>query len=279
MNFLGRILTVFILIVSLLLMYVAISVYATHRNWKNDADQLKQQLDQARANNQELESKLQSLETTLTAEAEDLRRQAVKLESERTILLANNKALEDDLTQLQQKSRSDTAAVASTQQNNEKLTEEIETLRSQTRDHQQKRDDAFGAMIAATDELHQSKGKVDTLQERNVQLVAELGEKTALLRNSGIDPATDPTAGIPEVRGEVYATRRNSGNQLIEVSIGSDDGLKRGHTVEIFRGDRYLGRAEILSTEPDRAVGRILRRFQQGQIQEGDNVATKLRVG
>ena len=53
----------------------------------------------------------------------------------------------------------------------------------------------------------------------------------------------------------------------------------RGHTVEVFRGDRYLGRAEILKTEPDRAVGRILRQFQQGQIEEGDDVATRFRIG
>lgn len=279
MNFLGRILTVFILIVSLLLMYVALTVYATHRNWKDDADQLQRQLDQARATNAELESKLQSLDTTLKAEAEDLRRQAVKLESERTILLATNKSLQDDLTQQRQQTRSDTAAVASTQQNNEKLTAEVGQLRDQIRDHQQRRDDAFGAMVAATDELHQAKGDVDSLKERNVQLVADLGEKTTMLRDNGIDPEADPASVVPEVRGEVLATRRNAGNQLIEVSIGADDGLKPGQTVEVFRGDRYLGRAQILSTDPDKAVGRILRRFQQGQIQEGDNVATKLRVG
>jgi hypothetical protein len=66
---------------------------------------------------------------------------------------------------------------------------------------------------------------------------------------------------------------------MIELTVGADDGLKKGHTVEIFRGERYLGRAEVIRTEPDRAVARIIRKFQQGQIQEGDHVATKLRVG
>jgi hypothetical protein len=61
--------------------------------------------------------------------------------------------------------------------------------------------------------------------------------------------------------------------------VGADDGLKPRHTVEVFRGDRYLGRVEILRTEPDRAVGRILRQFQQGQIEEGDDVATRFRIG
>ena len=70
-----------------------------------------------------------------------------------------------------------------------------------------------------------------------------------------------------------------AGTQLIEISVGENDGIKPGHTVEVFRGERYLGRAEILRTEPDRAVGRVLRKFQKGQIQEDDDVATKLRVG
>lgn len=279
MSFLGKILTGLICIASLFMMWVSINVYATHKNWKAEAEKLKSNLSQATASNAELESRLQSLQTTLTAEAEDLRRQAVKLETERTTLLSLNNTLQNDLDQLRQKQRANTAAVASTQANNEKLTEEVASLRSMNLENQEKRDQAFRIMIAATDNLHQAKGRLDSLEERNVQLVAELGQKRVLLNENGINPDTDPESVVPQVRGQVFATRRNAGSQLIEVSIGSDDGLKPGHTVEVFRGDRYLGRAEILTTEPDRAVGRVIRRFQQGQIQEGDNVATKLRIG
>ena len=66
---------------------------------------------------------------------------------------------------------------------------------------------------------------------------------------------------------------------MIEITVGADDGLRKGHTVEIFRGQRYLGRAVIIRTEPDRAVARVIRKFQQGPIQENDDVATKLRIG
>jgi hypothetical protein len=84
---------------------------------------------------------------------------------------------------------------------------------------------------------------------------------------------------IPRVRGKVTRTRRADGNQFIEITIGADDGVRPGQTIEIFRGERYLGRAQIMKADPDRAVGRIIREFQQGQIQENDDVATKLRVG
>ena len=78
--------------------------------------------------------------------------------------------------------------------------------------------------------------------------------------------------------GIVSAVRRKGATQLIEVTIGADDGLQAGHTVEVFRGSKYLGRAEIISTSPDRAIGKLDRRFLRGQIQEGDRVATRLKL-
>jgi len=277
MNFFGKILTGLICIVSLFLMWVSIVVYATHKNWKEDATALQTQLDQTRTENTKLQSERQNLESQLKAEIEASQQEVRKLESERVALLGQNSTIQSELDQLRQKERANTAAVASTQSNNEKLTAEVEVLRKQIRENQQNRDEAYATMIEATDKLHQAQGEVSSLKERNIQLVGDLGTKTLLLNENGIDP--DPEAIVPRVRGEVFATRRSAGNQLIEVTIGADDGLKPGQTVEVYRGERYLGRVEILTTEPDRAVGRVLRRFQQGQIQEGDHVATRLRIG
>lgn len=279
MNFFGKILTGLICIVALFLMFVSIMVYATHKNWKADATALQTQLAQATTTNSQLQSERRSLESQLKAEIEAALQEVSKLESERVALLTQNSTIQSQLDQLRQKERANTAAVASTQANNETLTAEVEVLRKQIRENQQSRDEAFLTMVRATDDLHEAQGKVSSLKERNIQLVSDLGTKTSIIRANGIDPDTDPEAIVPRVRGEIFATRRSAGNQLIEVTIGADDGLKPGHTVEVYRGDRYLGRVEILTTEPDRAVGRVLRRFQQGQIQEGDHVATRLRIG
>jgi predicted nucleic acid-binding Zn-ribbon protein len=279
MNFFGKILTGLICIVALFLMFVSIMVYATHKNWKADATALQTQLAQATTTNSQLQSERRSLESQLKAEIEAALQEVSKLESERVALETQNSTIQSQLDQLRQKERANTAAVASTQANNETLTADVEVLRKQIREHQQSRDEAFLTMVRATDDLHEAQGKVSSLKERNIQLVSDLGTKTSIIRANGIDPDTDPEAIVPRVRGEVFATRRSAGNQLIEVTIGADDGLKPGHTVEVYRGDRYLGRIEILTTEPDRAVGRVLRKFQQGQIQEGDHVATKLRIG
>jgi len=65
---------------------------------------------------------------------------------------------------------------------------------------------------------------------------------------------------------------------LVEVTIGADDGLKVGNTLEVSRGAKYLGRIEIIQTSPDKSVGRVDRTFQQGQIQEKDRVATRIKL-
>ena len=83
---------------------------------------------------------------------------------------------------------------------------------------------------------------------------------------------------VPTVEGVVSQIRRTAGAQLVEVTIGADDGLKTGNTLEVSRGGKYLGRLEIIETSPDKSVGRVDRRFQQGQIQEGDRVATRIKL-
>jgi multidrug efflux pump subunit AcrA (membrane-fusion protein) len=279
MNFFGKILTGLICIVALFLMWVSIMVYATHKNWKAEAETLQSDLAESTTLNDQLQSERRSLESQLKAEIEASQQEVRKLESEHQVLTTRNSTIQSELDQLRQQERANTAAVASTQANNETLATEIEVLREQLRENQQSRDEAFATMVKATDQLHQAKGNLASVQERNLQLVADLGDKVNHIRALGSDPDTDPGTVVPRIRGEVFATRRSAGNQLIEVTIGADDGIKPGHTVEVYRGERYLGRVEIITTEPDRAVGRVLRQFQQGQIQEGDHVATKLRVG
>ena len=122
-------------------------------------------------------------------------------------------------------------------------------------------------------------------------LVANRGEIArrvfATCRRLGIGTVavyTDPDATSPHV-AEADARVRLAGTtgyldgrQLIEISLGYDDGIRPGQSIEIFRGDRYLGRAEILRADPDVSVGSVMREYQVGQIQEQDDVSTKLRV-
>ena len=279
MNLLGKVLTGAIVIASIFLLCFSVAVYSTHKNWRTSFETTKQQLDEARNENDRLNNKYLALDSQLKAEIEAAQQDVRKLESERVQLIAQNSNIQKVLDDLQQEQRSNIASVASTQANNEELTQEVASLRLALNENQQKRDEAFATTVKATDDLHQARSKLSVLVERNNQLTQEVATKASLLRSNGFDPDAPAEEIVPQVRGLVSALRRDSRGQMIEVTVGADDGLRRGHTVEIFRGERYLGRAEIIRTEPDRAVGRVIRKFQQGQIQEDDHVATKLRVG
>jgi hypothetical protein len=279
MNLLGKIFVVANLVFTVLLMVIAVFVYATHRNWKDEATRVSKLLGQSRAENTESETRYRRLDSRMKLNVEEQSQQVRKLEAK---LVEFNTEREDDMKDLvaaRAEATASSEAVDSTQIANNDLTTKVKELRVTLLDSREARDDAFKTMVAATDTLHQVQGQYSSALERQKQLVADLADKNILLNEHFIDPNTDPGSVVPRVRGVVSATRRTANSLLIELTVGSDDGLKPGHKVEVFRGERYLGRAEILKTEPDRAVGRIMRQFQQGQIQEGDHVATKLRVG
>jgi hypothetical protein len=281
MNWLGKVFVVLILIMSVMFMAFAMAVYATHKNWREvieGPNGLKAQLDQATQQNEQLKNEHNRRVENLTREKEAAEQQLAKLETERVALADRNVQIQTELDQLQQQQREHIAAVASTQALNEGLSNEAGTLRQQIRSEQQARDSAFARTLEATEAVHQLTGQYESARERSEQLTKQVSGMTHVMREEGIDPNTEPGAVVPTVDGVVSQIRRSGGAQLVEVTIGADDGLKAGNTVEVFRGARYLGRVEILQTSPDKSVGRVDRRFQQGQILEGDRVATRLEL-
>ena len=104
-------------------------------------------------------------------------------------------------------------------------------------------------------------------------LLAEVSRYKRVMDVLGINPAMSVDKIPPPLDGYV---RRVSSNNLIEVSLGSDDGLKAGHRIEVFRNNLYLGHAIILQTDPDVSVAKVDEKSQRGLIKERDRVATKL---
>ena len=281
MNWLGKVFVVLILIMSVMFMAFAMAVYATHKNWREvieGPNGLARQLQDAQQANEQLKSEHNRRVEDLTREKEGAEQQLAKLETERVALDDRNEQIQAELDQHKQQQREHIAAVASTQSLNEGLANEAGGLRQQIRTEQQARDAAFAKTLEATEAVHQLTGQYESARERSEQLTKQVSGMTQVMHAEGIDPATDPAGVVPTVDGVVSQIRRRAGAQLVEVTIGADDGLKAGNTVEVFRGSKYLGRVEILQTSPDKSVGRVDRRFQQGQIQEGDRVATRLRL-
>jgi len=278
MNWLGKLFVVVILIMSLVFMGLAMAVYATHKNWQQVSVDLKKKLTDAQSENQKLQTehnrRVEDLERDRTAAEQ----QAAKLDAERVALAERITTIQAELDGLRQEQSKGIAAVASTQKINESLAAELTELRMTIRKTIEARDAMFKRALDATEELHKANGEYNTARERNEQLTKQTAGMTAVMREKGIDPNTDPGSVVPTVEGVVSKIERKAGGQLVEVTIGADDGLKAGNTLEVSRGAKYLGRVEIIQTSPDKSVGRVDRAFQQGQIQEGDRVATRIKL-
>jgi hypothetical protein len=278
MNWLGKVFVVVILIMSLVFMGLSMAVYATHKNWKVASESLNKQLGEAKAENSRLVTEHNRRVEELQREKTAAEQQTAKVETERVALAERNNQIQADLDALKQEQSKHIAAVASTQKINENLAGEVNDLRGRIRTEQKTRDSLFKQALDATEQLHQSAGEYNRARERTDQLTKQVAGMHMVMESNGINPATEPGSVVPTVEGVVSRIERKAGAQLVEVTIGADDGIKAGNTLEVSRGGKYLGRLDIIETSPDKAVARVDRSFQQGTIQEGDRVATRIKL-
>ena len=139
------------------------------------------------------------------------------------------------------------------------------------------------------DEAYNLKIDKSNLINKNKELVEAKAFLEKVVRTHELE--TDPRVYAaqeeppPIVEGLVVnATVDDKGAvDLVEVSLGSDDGLVKGHKLDIFRtglqpGDdaKYLGQIELVYVDTDHAVGKMVSKSKNGIVKRGDNVTSKL---
>ena len=79
----------------------------------------------------------------------------------------------------------------------------------------------------------------------------------------------------PDIEGQVL--RVEPRGELVEISIGSDDGVVAGQEYSIYRiGDTamYIGKIQITLAEADTAVARVIESYLGRKVKEGDDVSS-----
>jgi len=122
----------------------------------------------------------------------------------------------------------------------------------------------------------------DTLKNRNAALeqqIQDLARNLAQAKSNLGAVGAGKGANPPPENIEGQVTRAD-GN-LVSISVGSDNGLSRNQTMEVFRlgqNPRYLGRIRLVEVTPTKAVGQLVGRPSQ-PIQTGDRVASRIVTG
>lgn len=273
MNLIGKIFTVLIFVMSLVFMAFSVAVYATHKNWKEQAQTLTSTNQALSAKRTELEQQLadtnQKLEQERAARRYALAAVQVRASQLERQVATQQTSLEQKTKELDQKSaaldQASKVALAAEQRNTE-LENKLQTA-------MQNRDAMFANVVATSDRVQTLQTNEERLKERETQMAAQLARTTRVLNANGLTEYTNVDGIPPKLDGRITAV---GANNFVEISLGKDDGLSIGNTLDIFRGDQYLGRIIIRKVSPDRSVGEIQREYRKGQIKKGDYVSTKL---
>jgi multidrug efflux pump subunit AcrA (membrane-fusion protein) len=282
MTLVGKIFTMLILIMSIVFLAFSVMVFATHRNWKQYADNaspgpgqklgLKQQYENLQAQKREADTQLEQLKTQLAQE------QAARKQALASLQVRANQAdqalgaLQNQFNELSAQHTNATEAAKTAQTRLEMLESENAGLRSKLIAVERDLDRKFLDVVALTDKLNQAESQRQILEERNTEAASQIAQMKTVLDANGLTADALVSHIPPRVEGVVTEV---SGSDLVEISIGADDGLREGHPLHVYRGNTYLGEIEIRRTNPDRAVGKIKKEMQRGQIKRGDRVTSK----
>lgn len=159
---------------------------------------------------------------------------------------------------------------------------EVDKLRTSREEMLKKNTELVIERTNLQDELAQLKSQYELGQARNQQLAERIQQlegyvvsfkgsvptQVELERGQGSTPP-------PEIEGIV--TKVDPTGRFVQISIGEDDGIRRGQTLEVWRTKpepKYLGQVKIFTTEATTAVAKPV--SVSGLIQNNDRVGPKI---
>jgi hypothetical protein len=110
-----------------------------------------------------------------------------------------------------------------------------------------------------------AEGAVADANRRVQELEAELeGWRTRF-------PNTQPGNAQPAITpGKVLAADNAMG--LVVISLGEEDGLKRGYEYIVSRGSQYVATIKITDVQAKKATGSVVKGMQKSPVQANDTV-------
>lgn len=274
MNLFGKILTILVLIMSIVFMSFTMMTYATHRNWRDAHRTATTQLNGVQDQIKQKNIEIGRIEVLLTAERAARAKALAALEQKSNDQKGKLEAEEAKSQSLQTNARLSEQTAQTAQTEMERLKNEVDALREDLKLAQQSTNDKLRLASALQDQLNQTEGELKRTKERREVLRTQLSRAKLVLDRNGLDENSPIDNIPPELDGVVTAVQDTN---LIEVSMGSDEGIQAGHKLDIYRQDgSYIGRVVVTDTVSDRSVARIVPEYRQGVIRIGDRVATQL---
>jgi hypothetical protein len=289
MTAIGKIFVIINLLFSLVVAGFIVMIYAKSTNWKSATDKwqaaqvaseasrqaVQTELDQERAkSSKDLAAKDEEIKT-LTAKAENAEKAVTTAQSASGMINLNVNGQQASMMALQAEL--------------DKRKKEVVDLEQQIKDKDdaivkniKSKNDAVDAKVAAEIKATSYQAKAERLEAR----VRETEVEIVKLRRSGGTGGAGGTSLVttanpsnpPPQAVEGIVTEKSG--DLIRISIGSDAGLEKGHTLDVFRlkpTPQYLGQIRLTDVRAAEAVGVPVDRLKS-PVQKGDFVSNDVNA-
>ena len=274
MNLMGKIFTFMIFLMSTVFLVVSIMVGASDRAWKEEAREMQTRASNATNSIDLLKNETANLDKLLAAEQVSRAQQLANLQSQNRLA---QEALAEKATQFNEEQKKaqgyarelleanrrlkdQDAELAGIKANNKKLVDDIAAQFAENRNIQ--------------NVLFEQTAKLEQLQQKEADLAAQLAKLQKIFDAKGLYENILVAAIAPKIEAVVTAVGNNNGT--FAVAIGLDDGLRKGHEMDIYRSNRHVGRGVVVLAQNNRSVLSIVKGMMNDIVREGDNVTTKL---
>jgi len=283
MTFVGKILVIVIMAFSLLFLGISTVVFTTHTNWKEAVDKTwKPKVADLTKQNTELSGQValakQDLENSKAAQKQETEKNEKRISSLEDEIKRATTELNDLRTKVEVAQQSAQTSLVEADERRK----ETDRLRDQKSAVEKQANEYKLQQTELNDKIRDLERMNKSLDENTKDLRDRVARYSTLLRRSGLSDDIANIKGLespPQVEGEVR--RVDSQNRRVEITIGSDDGLVPGHELFLYRTKprpEYLGKIQVLTVDPDQAVGKVINGTNQGKkIQEGDIVSSTIR--
>ena len=288
MTAVGKILVFINLVFSLIVAALVVTVYMSQTRWAAELTKSENNNKVLVASNQAFQDQLQSVQKAAADEVAAGKAALKKAEDEIAFQSGMVKERDAQIQQLKTRGNSGEALTTASQVESTRRQADMEKLRETlkketdenarlTNDANKMRDRAVAAEIqfkAASERADRMEKELQRMAQDNARLKANLGGSATARRGAG-----ERNPPPENVEGLIKAYDPASG--LMTITIGSDAGLTKGHTMEVFRfgsvpsQSKYLGTIRIIEAGHDYAVGQPVGRML-ATPQVGDHVASRI---
>ena len=144
---------------------------------------------------------------------------------------------------------------------------------------------ATNERMEAANEANNARQQLIASQKEKARLEKDLHHESWMIEkliDQGVpvrDLVYGPGTALPQVaiHGKVLAVRPQV--NLVMVSVGKDDQVRKGYRFTVYRDEEYIGKVEVENVFNDMCSARILPDWTKKSIKEGDDVSSGMREG